>query len=70
MFVKNKKVELKEKKKMEEKVKNIYVGCNKDTAVIWFGFSRRNPETGVLERFHAWFDNEKACYEFIRRIRS
>ena len=55
---------------MEEKVKNIYVGCNKDTAVIWFGFSRHNPETGVLERFHAWFDNEKRLVEFIRRIRS
>ena len=55
---------------MEEKVKNIYVGCNKDTAVIRFGFSRRNPETGVLERVYAWFDNEKASYEFIRRIRS
>lgn len=66
----NKKVELKEKKKMEEKIENIYVGCNKDTAVIRFGFSRRNPETGVFERLNAWFGNEEALFEFIRRIRS
>lgn len=66
----NKKVELKEKKKMEEKIENIYVGCNKDTAVLRFGFSRYNPKTGVFERLNAWFSNEEALFEFIRRIRS
>lgn len=55
---------------MEEKIENIYVGCNKDTAVIRFGFSRRNPETGVFERLNAWFGSEEALFEFIRKIRS
>lgn len=55
---------------MEEKIESIYVGCNKDTAVLRFGFSRHNPETGVLERLNAWFGNEEALFEFIRRIRS
>ena len=55
---------------MEEKIENIYVGCNKDTAVVRMGFARHNPETGVFEKVNLWFDNEKSLVEFFRKIRS
>ena len=67
MFVKNKKVELKEKKKMEEKIENIYVGCNKDTAAVKMGFARHNPETGVFEKVNLRFDSAESLFKLYNK---
>ena len=52
---------------MEEKVKNICVGCNKDTAVVRMGFARHNPETGVFEKVNLWFDSAESLFKFYNK---
>ena len=52
---------------MEEKIENIYAGCNKDTAVVRMGFARHNPKTGVFEKFNLWFDSVENLLEFYNK---